>query len=182
MGIFLLIFFVIHIFFTLFYNQCILIYIFILPICFYTNQKNELILFEIVFIFFYYFLQLLKDQTIKLQDQIAAEQLARESVDERKEKEIKLLENKTLIEINKEKQFRKENDNYLVKQIEEKVYNMRVDLSKEKKGREEDDERLGNQLNLQYNALKDEIENEKRKRQFKFLFFILMINVNYGFY
>jgi len=88
----------------------------------------------------------------------------KKAIDERKEKELKLLENKILIELNKEKQYRKENDAYMMKQIDEKIYNLRLELTKEKKVREEDEDRIALQLNQQYNSLKEEIENEKKRR------------------
>lgn len=75
-----------------------------------------------------------------------------------------MLENKILLELNKEKQYRKENDAYMMKQIDEKIYNLRIELTKEKKTREEDEERISMHINQQYNALREDIENEKRRR------------------
>lgn len=83
------------------------------------------------------------------------------------------------MELNKEKQYRKENDAYMMKQVDEKVYNLRIELTKEKKIREEDEDRVSMQINQQYNALKDEIENEKRRR---FSIDILFIITFYFFY
>lgn len=63
-----------------------------------------------------------------------------------------------------------------MKQIDEKIYNLRIELTKEKKIREEDEDRISMQINQQYNALKDEIENEKRRRFFPYFFFGLFWN------
>lgn len=52
----------------------------------------------------------------------------------------------------------------MMKQIDEKVYNLRVELTKEKKAREEDEDRIALNLNQQYSALKEEIDNEKKRR------------------
>lgn len=56
-----------------------------------------------------------------------------------------------------------------MKQIDEKIYNLRIELTKEKKCREEDEDRISMQLNQQYNSLKEEIDSEKKRR---FCFYI----------
>ena len=52
--------------------------------------------------------KLLKDQITKLQEGLATERIAREILDERKQKEAKLVENNIQLDLNVEKQTRKE--------------------------------------------------------------------------
>jgi phosphoribosylformylglycinamidine (FGAM) synthase PurS component len=76
-----------------------------------------------------------------LNDGIQTEQLAREILDERKAKELKLCENNISIELNVEKQNRRESETKITKMIDERLFNLKLDLSKEKKIREESEDR-----------------------------------------
>ena len=76
-----------------------------------------------------------------MNDGIQAEQLAREILDERKAKELKLCENNITIELNVEKQNRRESETKITKMIDERLYNLKLDLSKERKIREESEDR-----------------------------------------
>ena len=67
--------------------------------------------------------------------------MTRELLDERKLKEIKLSENNINIEMNVERQNRREGENKVAKLIDEKVFGLKMDLAKEKKMREEAEER-----------------------------------------
>merc|ERR1711881_778648 len=77
--------------------------------------------------------KLLKDQITKLQEGLATERIAREILDERKAKELKLVENNVQLDLNVEKQNRKDNETKIQKHIDEKVFALRLDLAKEKK-------------------------------------------------
>ena len=68
---------------------------------------------------------------------VQGEQLARDLLDEKKGKEIKLVENNMNIELNIEKQNRRESEAKISKIIDERLYTIRLDLPKEKKIREE---------------------------------------------
>lgn len=84
--------------------------------------------------------QLLKDHISKLQEQLVNEHMAREIFSDKKSKEIKLAENNLILDINQEKQSRKETENRLAKIVDEKLFALKLDLSKEKKIREESEE------------------------------------------
>lgn len=69
---------------------------------------------------------------------VSNEQMARElMIDEKKSKEMKLVENNIQIELNIEKQHRREGEAKLSKVLDERLYTIRLDLAKEKKLREE---------------------------------------------
>ena len=57
----------------------------------------------------------------------------RESIDERKAKELKLCENNISIELNIERQNRRETDAKIQKMLDERLYSLKLDLAKEKK-------------------------------------------------
>lgn len=76
-----------------------------------------------------------------MQQAIQTEQLARELLDERKSKEARLSENNINLELNQEKQARKEGERKVNKLIDEKSFALKLDLAKEKKLREEAEER-----------------------------------------
>lgn len=84
--------------------------------------------------------QHLKDSISKLQEQLANEHLSREIFSDKKAKEIKIVENNLILDINQEKQTRKETESKLAKIVDEKLFGLRLDLSKEKKIREESEE------------------------------------------
>merc|ERR1712000_646978 len=105
--------------------------------------------------------KLLKDQITKLQEGLATERIAREILDERKSKELKLVENNVALDMNVEKQNRKDNENKLVKQIDEKLFALRIDLAKEKKIREEVMDRHAKELAEQIARLSDAVDAEK---------------------
>ncbi len=64
--------------------------------------------------------------------------MARElMIDEKKSKEMKLIDNNIQIELNIEKQNRREGEAKLSKLLDERLYTIRLDLAKEKKLREE---------------------------------------------
>lgn len=65
----------------------------------------------------------------------------RESIDERKSKELKLCENNISIELNIEKQNRRETEAKIQKMLDERLYSLKLDLAKEKKMTDEAEER-----------------------------------------
>jgi hypothetical protein len=79
----------------------------------------------------------LKESLAKMVDILQHEQQARDLMDEKKTKEVKLTENNMLIELNIEKQNRRESEAKISKIIDERLYAIRLDLAKEKKIREE---------------------------------------------
>lgn len=85
--------------------------------------------------------KIMKDQISKLSEGISSEQLLRESIDERKAKELKLCENNISIELNIERQNRRETDAKIQKMLDERLYSLKLDLAKEKKMTEDAEER-----------------------------------------
>lgn len=78
---------------------------------------------------------------MKLNEGIKSEEMAREILDEKKGKELKLSENNITIELNIEKQNRKETEAKITKTIDERLYGLKLDLAKEKKMREDAEDR-----------------------------------------
>ena len=107
----------------------------------------------------------MKDQTSKLIEGIQTEQMARELMDERKSKELKLSENNIQIEMNVEKQNRRESEAKITKMIDERLYSLKLDLAKEKKISEEAEDRYYKTYGEQINRLSEEIEMENRLRE-----------------
>ena len=85
--------------------------------------------------------KIMKEQISKLNEGGSSEQLVRESIDERKSKELKLCENNISIELNIEKQNRRETEAKIQKMLDERLYSLKLDLAKEKKMTDEAEER-----------------------------------------
>lgn len=79
--------------------------------------------------------------------------MSRDLLDERKSKELKLAENNIQIELNVEKQNRRESEAKITKMIDERLYGLKLDLAKEKKIREEAEERYYRTFGEQINRL-----------------------------
>ena len=84
---------------------------------------------------------------------------ARELIDEKKTKEIKLIENNLQIDLNVEKQHRREAEAKLTKLLDERLlYTLRLDLAKEKKVREEAQEGTQGMFGEQMRRLQERME------------------------
>jgi len=59
---------------------------------------------------------------------------------------MKLLENKFISDINKDKQMKKDNDAKLLKDIDERIHQIKIELTRNKKIREEYDEKNSQEL------------------------------------
>ena len=68
---------------------------------------------------------------------MSGERAEREEMDDEKGKEIKFLESQALLELTKERNGRKESENFIMKHVDEKIFALTLDLAKEKKSREE---------------------------------------------
>lgn len=79
----------------------------------------------------------LKEAFSSVQDKLHGETGARDIMDDLKTKELKLAENNILIDLNIEKQHRRESEAKLSKLLDERLYTLRLDLAKEKKVRED---------------------------------------------
>lgn len=109
--------------------------------------------------------KLLKDQISKLGETMSSERLARELLDEKKTKELKLVENNLLIDLNILKQSRKEHEGKVVKSLDEKLYGLRLELAKEKKFREEVAETQSQCIEDNLSKLTNFVENEAVTRE-----------------
>ena len=94
-------------------------------------------------------------------DGLQSDSLARDLLDERKTKELKLSENNVLIDLNVEKQNRRETEAKISKIIDERLYTIRLDLAKEKKVREESQDQSYGSFGEQIARLRDEIQTER---------------------
>lgn len=81
--------------------------------------------------------KLLRDQLNRVAEGLGQERHMRETLDERKAKELKLVENNLRIDLNLLKQARKDTEGKVLKILDEKLYSIKVELLKEKKLREE---------------------------------------------
>jgi hypothetical protein len=109
--------------------------------------------------------KLLKDQITKLGETMASERVARELLDERKTKELKLVENNLNIDLNILKQSRKEHEGKVIKSLDEKLYALRLELAKEKKFREEVAETQSQCIEENLSRLTSFVENEAVTRE-----------------
>lgn len=85
-------------------------------------------------------------------------------MDERKTKEIKLVENNIALELNVEKQNRKEMEAKITKKVDDKIYALRVEVAKEQKQADELLERQTRDINEQIGAIQMEIDQERKSR------------------
>ena len=83
---------------------------------------------------------------------------------DRKDKEIRLVETNIALELNEEKQARKEMEQRLLKKVDEKIYSLRIDVSKDQKNREEIIQRQMRDLTDQTTQSQNEVEIERRTR------------------
>lgn len=109
--------------------------------------------------------RLLKDQVAKLQEGIATEIIAREILDERKTKEIKLVENNINLELNVEKQNKREVEQRIAKKVDEKIYSLRLDIAKEQKSKDDTIDKQIRLINEELGSIQGDLEAEKRARE-----------------
>jgi len=114
--------------------------------------------------------KLVVEQISKVQESIATEVLAREILDERKEKELKLAENNVYLALNIEKQETKEATHIALKQVEEQVQAARMDLITEERERMEEIERqhkiIAEQVELFERDLREETNMRTEDNEF----------------
>jgi len=80
---------------------------------------------------------ILKEQICKLRDGLITERDARDLLDQRKNKELQLVESSVMLSLNAEKEFRKTQEKAMTDLMDEKCFQLRLALAKEKKRREE---------------------------------------------
>jgi len=107
----------------------------------------------------------LKDQIVKVQEGIMTEITNRELLDERKTKEIKLVENNIMLEVDSDKQSHREIQDRILQKTDEKVYGLRLDAAKEQKKIDEAVERQTQQIIDQLAGLRQDLEVERRSRE-----------------
>lgn len=107
----------------------------------------------------------LRDQLNKLSSTLASERASKDFLDERKTKELKLVENSLQIDLNLLKQGRKESEVKTLKFLEEKLYPIKLDMSKERKIRGEVYDQQSSQLSASIERLHSVVEEESSNRQ-----------------
>lgn len=85
-------------------------------------------------------------------------------MDERKTKEVKLVEKNVQIDVNAEKKGRREVEQRVVTKVEEKISALRQDVSKEQRKEDEVVEARTNQVVNQLNEVQDSLESERKNR------------------
>lgn len=109
--------------------------------------------------------QQFKEQLVKLQEQVTRERESREIFEERKSKEVKLLENNLTIDLNIEKQNGKDAFTRLNKAVEEKLFEVKIELGKEKNIREETEDKQIQEFTKEITLLQEAVENETQSRE-----------------
>ena len=104
---------------------------------------------------------MLKDQITRLHEELATERVSREILDERKAKELKLVESSVTLDLNVEKQARKGSESTVQKQIEDRCFQLRVDVNKVKKLREASEESQSKVSTDEIRGLANRIEAEQ---------------------
>ena len=95
----------------------------------------------------------MSDQLRRLQMQALSQQDQTTVKQERRHTDIKQAETRIHLELNADKQHRKENEVKTGKIIDEKLYNLRLELTREKKAREECNERHSNTFGAQISRI-----------------------------
>lgn len=85
-------------------------------------------------------------------------------MEERKQKEFKLVENNIALALNVEKQNRKEEEYYGLKRIDEKINAVKVDVISEEAQRTEELKRQQQVIAEQITNFQKELNNERRTR------------------
>jgi hypothetical protein len=85
-------------------------------------------------------------------------------MDERKAKELKLVENHITLELNKEKQGRKDSEQKISKFVDEKAFALRIEIAREKKAREENEDKYAKELADHLAKLQEDLDIEQKIR------------------
>ena len=85
-------------------------------------------------------------------------------LDDRKSKEIKLIENNLSLELNEEKYIRKDMEQRVTKKLDEKMFSLRMEVAKEQKNTDELLENNTKSIIEQLENIQLESENERRLR------------------
>jgi len=101
---------------------------------------------------------------VKIQEGIATEVIAREILEERKEKELQLVENNIALELNVAKQERKETAQEALRKVDEKIQAVKLDVITEERERIEEIERQHRIISDQVVSFEKELNEEKRIR------------------
>ena len=102
----------------------------------------------------------LRDEVAKLDKDLGTCRVKREVLEERKQKELKLVENNTTADLNSEREARKESHRQLVRFIEEKSQILRTGLVTERTSREESGDYGIHQVRQEILRLTDRVDQE----------------------
>ena len=95
------------------------------------------------------------------QDAIATQKAQREILDEKKSKEIQVIESSVTVEFNIERQHRKELDDKLTKMVEDKYQTLRQEIEKERAMRDESAGQQKIDVQTACNEMITELDNDK---------------------
>ncbi|CAD8131973.1 unnamed protein product [Paramecium octaurelia] len=110
--------------------------------------------------------KLLKEQLSKVEEGAQNEKIIRESGDEKlRTKDLKGLEAYLGKELQGEKVNRKDYEQKIVKNTDDRVYSLRLDLARQKKYREETEEKNAQEIGDRVLQLQEEVEEERRQRE-----------------
>ena len=74
------------------------------------------------------------------------------------------MENNIALELNVEKQNRKDMEAKITKKVDDKIYSLRIEVAKEQKQADELLERQSREINENISGLQNEIDQERRSR------------------
>merc|ERR1712166_1102420 len=103
----------------------------------------------------------LNDQIARYVEELSAERLSRESMDER---ETKSLESSISLDLTSCKRARKDLEAKLIKMFDETAFSLRLDLAREKKLTEEAEERHEKEVADEIIRIADSVDQERRQR------------------
>ncbi|CAK56334.1 unnamed protein product (macronuclear) [Paramecium tetraurelia] len=110
--------------------------------------------------------KLLKEQLSKVEEGAQNEKIIRESGDEKlRTKDLKGLEAYLGKELQGEKVNRKDHEQKIIKNTDDRVYSLRLDLARQKKYREETEEKNAQEIGDRVLQLQEEVEEERRQRE-----------------
>ena len=103
-------------------------------------------------------------QIARYVEELSAERLSREVMDERKTKEIKAVESSISLDLTSEKRARKDLESKMIKLFDETAFSLRLDLAREKKLREEAEERHEKEVADEIIRIADTVDQERKQR------------------
>lgn len=109
--------------------------------------------------------KLFKEQILKLQEALSSQKVARELLDDKKAAELKMLDTNINLDINVERQERKEAESEINKMFEDKMGRQRLEMNQENKNREIVESNTTSTLTDQISIIQGELFAERKNRE-----------------